>query len=86
MTSTRRSRARVGQPEGDAVEEAQSVAIDVAALPAEVAFVVKEQEVILDLLGAELVGAAMIMACEADDGAQVRLLGVVGESANGHIV
>ena len=62
----------VRQPEGDAVEEAHAVANGVAGGPAQPVVLVKEQEVVLDFGGGDLVGAAAIVPGESGDGTQVR--------------
>ena len=73
---------RVGHTEGDAEQEAHAV----AALPAQPAFLVKEQKGVLDFRGGDLVGAAPIVPGESGHRTQVGPLGVLGESANGHVV
>ena len=77
---------RVRHTEGDAVQEAHAVAHAVAALPAQPPLFVQVDEVVLNLLGADLVGAAAIVTGQPFDGGEVGLLGVLGQSSNGHVI
>ena len=56
---------RIGHTEGDAEEKAHAVANGVAALPAQSALLMKEEEVVLNLLGTDLVGAAAVVTGRA---------------------
>ena len=76
----------IGQPQGHAVEETQTVANGVATRPAQSAPVVQEEQVVLDFPGLDAVRAAPIVAAEAGDGAEVGLPGVLGQPADGHVV
>ena len=76
----------IGQSQGHAVEETQSVANRVAARPAQSAPVVQEEQVVLDFPGLDAVRAAPIVAGESDHGAEVGLPCVLGQPANGHVV
>ena len=76
----------VRQPEGDTEEKAHAVANGVAGAPVQPVLLVKEQEVVLDFWGGDLVGATAIVPGESGDRAQVRRHSAVGESANGHVV
>ena len=83
---TRHIEVRVGQTERDAVQEADAVANAVAALPGQPLLFVQMEEVVLDFRSGDPVGAATIVAREPGNRVEVRLLGVLGESANGHVV
>ena len=77
---------RVGHTEGDAVQEAHAVAHAVAALPAQPPLFVQVDEIVLDLLGGDLVGTAAVVTGEPGDGGEIGTLRVLGEAANGHVV
>ena len=77
---------RVRHTEGDAVQEAHAVAHAVAALPAQSALFVQVDEIVLNLLGGDLVGTAPVVTGEPCDRVEVGLLGVLGEAADGHVV
>ena len=77
---------RVGHTERNAVQEAHAVAHAVAALPAQSPLLVKVDEVVLDLLGRDLVGTAAVVTREPGDGGEIGTLRVLGEAANGHVV
>ena len=65
---------RVRHTEGDAEQEAHAVAHAVAALPAQPPLFVKVDEIVLDLLGGDLVGTAAVVTGEPGDGVEVGLL------------
>ena len=77
---------RLGQPERDPVEKPDAVACAVAAFPGQPPLFVKVDEVVLDLLGRDAVGTAPVVTRQSGDGVEVRFLGVLGKSANGHVV
>ena len=58
----------------------------IAALPAQSPLFVKVDEVVLDLLGRDLVGTAAVVTREPGDGGEIGTLRVLGEAANGHVV
>lgn len=86
LLSTRDVESRVGSLQGDAKKEPQPMAMDIASVPAQVTLFEQEEQVILHFLGRELIGAAVIMAGQADDGVEVDVLGARGQSTNGHVV
>ena len=59
--------------------------LQVAALPSQSPLIVKEDEVVLDFLRGDPLGAAAVMMREPGDGVEIGLLGVLGEAANGHV-
>ena len=82
----RQVEVRVGQAERDAVEKADAVAGAVAALPGQSPLVVQEDEVVLNFPGRDPVRAAAVMAGKPGNRVEVGLPGVLGETANGHVV
>ena len=46
----------------------------------------QKQQVVLNLLGFNGVGAAAIVLHQAGDGVDIDVLGAVGQTANGHVV
>lgn len=58
----------------------------VAALPGQVPLVVQEEKITLDLLRGDLCRTAVIVECEPRDKTQIRTLGVLGASSDGHVV
>ena len=76
----------IGQPHGDAIEEAHAVANGVATPPRQAALLVQEEKVVLDLPGLDMVRAAPIVTGKSGHGAEVGRLGVLRQPANGHVV
>ena len=58
----------------------------VTALPAPPPLFVQVDEIVLNLLGGDLVGTAAVVTSEPCDGGEVGLLGVLGKSPNGHVI
>ena len=83
---TRQVEVRVGQTERDTVEKTDTVASAVAALPGQPPLFVQKDQVVLDFLGRDPRRAAVVVTGEPGDRAEVGLLGVLGEAANGHVV
>ena len=77
---------RFGQAERDAVEEADGLASAVPSLPGQSPLVVKEDEVLLNFLRGNLLGAAAIVKREPGNGLEVGLLGALAEAANRHVI
>ena len=77
---------RIRHTESDAVQEAHAVTHAVAALPAQPPLFVQVDEIVLNLLGRDLVGTAAVVTGEPCDGGEVGLLGVLGKSPNGHVI
>ena len=50
--------------QSDAIKKAQGVSGGIAALPAQLAFVVKENQILLDLVGTKSVWTAVVVSCK----------------------
>jgi hypothetical protein len=75
-----------GPVQGDSVEKPQAMANGVAARPGQMPLLAEVEQVVLDLLHTELIGAAVVILGQAGDRLQVGFLGVLGQIAHHQVV